>query len=454
MAFTALHPDLGRIDASRADLGVGLEWARVHRVRPRVTLTCPECGYGVHARVSMRGLRHFAHDPGHRDECELSNESIEHHLLKLELATAVREAGWHAELEVRAPDGSWRADVLASTSDGQRRWAWEAQLSPITDDELRERTARYAAQDIAVCWVSPRDFVPWIDVVPAVCVAEPHGAAPWTVADGIAGFDEQRGSWLAVEGTLMGTFVAWALEGKLAPQLILRRYRRVRFSRDRQSRRKLIWTTEKSVAKQLQHEQMRQRQDACKAERLRREQEAEDQRLAAEKAEREERERQRKIEAEAWRIEQAERTRKLTIKWEQERLARQERERAAEAERAEREERERASARDWWHEISRPQWEQLLAAIAAYATKRTATRAEPRSEQTEARYAYGVAIYAGGKLYGIARPHPSSLFRLESNVPIFVRSAHEAERILAAGTVAAHLVVNFGFPDHEQLQLC
>ena len=404
MAFTALHPDFGRIDASRADLGVGLEWARVHRVRPRVALTCPECGFGVHARVSKRGLRHFAHDPGHRDECELSNESIEHHLLKLELASAVREAGWHAELEVGAPDGSWRADVLASTSGGQRRWAWEAQLSQITDDELRERTARYAAQDIAVCWVPPRDFVPWIDVVPAVCVAEPHGAAPWTVADGIAGFDEQRGSWLAVEGTPLGTFVAWALEGKLAPQLILRRYRRVRFSRDRQSRRNLIWTTEKSVAKQLQHEQMRQRQDARKAERLRREQEAEDRRLAAEKAEREER--------------------------------------------------ERASAQDWWHEISRPQWEQLLAAIAAYATKRTATRAEPRSEQTEARYAYGVAIYAGGKLYGIARPHPSSLYRLESNVPIFVRSAHEAERILAAGTVAAHLVVNFGFPDHEQLQLC
>jgi competence protein CoiA len=422
-------------------------------VRPRIALTCPECGFGVHARVSKLGLRHFAHDPGRPDECELSNESIEHHLLKLELATAIREAGWHAELEVRAPDGSWRADVMASTSDGQRRWAWEAQLSPITDDELRERTARYAAQDIEVCWVSPRDFVPWIDVVPAVCVAEPRSGEPWTVADGIAGFDEHRGSWLAVEDTPLGTFVGWALDGKLAPQLILRRYRRVRFSRNRQSRRNLIWTTEKSVAKHLRHEQMRQRQDARKADRLHREQEAETRRLAAEKAEREERERQRKIEAEAWRIEQAERTRQLTIKWEQERLAREERERAAEAERAEREERERASARDWWQEISRPQWEELLAAIAEYGIKRTAARAEPRSEQTEAQYAYGVAIYAGGKLYGIARPHPASLYRLESNVLIFVRSTYEAERILATGNAAAHRVVNFGFPDHEQLQL-
>jgi hypothetical protein len=180
--------------------------------------------------------------------------------------------------------------------------------------------------------------------------------------------------------------------------------RRVRFSRDRRVRRNLIWTTAKSVAKQLQHEQMRQRQDARKADRLRREQEAEARRLAAEKAEGEER--------------------------------------------------ERASARDWWEEISRPQWEELLAAIAEYAIKRTAAKAEPRSEQTEAQYAYGVAIYAGGKLYGIARPHPASLYRLKSNVLIFVRSTHEAERILAAGNVAADRVVNFGFPDHEQLQLC
>ncbi|MDZ5446542.1 hypothetical protein U2F26_28115 [Micromonospora sp. 4G57] len=30
---------------------------------------------------------------------------MEHHLLKLELATAVRAADWHAELEVRSPDG-------------------------------------------------------------------------------------------------------------------------------------------------------------------------------------------------------------------------------------------------------------------------------------------------------------------------------------------------------------
>jgi hypothetical protein len=45
-------------------------------------------------------------------------------------------AGWHAELEVRADDGTWRADVLASAHDGSRRIAWEAQLSPITAELL------------------------------------------------------------------------------------------------------------------------------------------------------------------------------------------------------------------------------------------------------------------------------------------------------------------------------
>lgn len=61
-----------------------------------------------------------------------------HRLLKLQLASAIRDAGWYAELEV-AGEG-WRADVLATSPDGTRRMAWEAQLAQITVDELRERT--------------------------------------------------------------------------------------------------------------------------------------------------------------------------------------------------------------------------------------------------------------------------------------------------------------------------
>ncbi|MFE2149290.1 hypothetical protein ACFXAO_04575 [Streptomyces lavendulae] len=64
--------------------------------------------------------------------CAPAGESMEHHLLKLELATCIGAAGHHAELEVRGPDGDWRADVMASGPDGRTRMAWEAQLSPIT----------------------------------------------------------------------------------------------------------------------------------------------------------------------------------------------------------------------------------------------------------------------------------------------------------------------------------
>ncbi len=36
MPFTALHPELGRLDSTVRGLGHGLEWDRIHKVRPRV----------------------------------------------------------------------------------------------------------------------------------------------------------------------------------------------------------------------------------------------------------------------------------------------------------------------------------------------------------------------------------------------------------------------------------
>ncbi|MGW3168231.1 competence protein CoiA family protein [Streptomyces sp. NPDC001142] len=71
------------------------------------------------------------------------------------MAGAIRAAGWFAALEVPAEDGSWRADVMASSADGSRRMAWEAQLSPITVEDISARTDRYAAEGVMVCWVSP-----------------------------------------------------------------------------------------------------------------------------------------------------------------------------------------------------------------------------------------------------------------------------------------------------------
>lgn len=461
MAFTAVHPHAGPIDATCADLGCGLDWSEVYRVRPRIALVCPECGFGVHAKLSPRRLRYFAHDPGRPADCEMSNESIEHHFLKLELATAIRAAGWHAQLEVRAEDGSWRADVMATSADGTRRMAWEAQLSPITDTDLLDRTGRYTDEGIDVCWVSPHEHVPWLGKGPAVRVqAPPDDGKDWFVADGLARFDEPSGAWLIVEQTSLETFVRWALAGQVYSHQVLPRYRRIHLGAVSTARRTQIWTTERSAEAEVRHDAMRQRQEARKAERQRRELEAEQLRQAKEKAEQEERERQRKIQEEARRAEQAEKDRLWKIEWDKrqaildaERRARQEEERKSEAERQERKRQELLAAERWWAEVSPAQWQELLAAIADQSLKQLGKRAAPTGSQTQAEYAYGIPLYAAGRLYGVARPHPGSLHRLIGTAPIFVRSAREAEQILAHEGIDTDRVIHFNLPDHEQLEL-
>ncbi|WP_405717276.1 competence protein CoiA family protein [Streptomyces sp. NBC_01537] len=203
MPFTALHPDTGRLDATQPDLGAGLDWGQVYKASPRLPLTCPDCGWSVHAKRSPRGVPYFCHDPGRPRECSLTNESWEHHMLKLEIAGAIRDAGWYAELEVAAADGSWWADVMATAPDGTERMAWEAQLSAITVDDIRARPARYRAEGIAVCWVSPHKRTSkWIGAVPAVRVRAPEDKGPWMADDGIAGFNFAAGRWAFKEEEL------------------------------------------------------------------------------------------------------------------------------------------------------------------------------------------------------------------------------------------------------------
>lgn len=150
MPLTAQHAAAGVLDATVDPLGEGVPWEAVHRARPRAPLTCRECGHGLHAKVSRKGLRFFAHDRA-APSCSLVGETMTHRrLLKLQLDSAIRDAGWYAELEV-AGEG-WRADVLATSPDETRRMAWEAQLAQITPDELRERTARMEASGVTVCW--------------------------------------------------------------------------------------------------------------------------------------------------------------------------------------------------------------------------------------------------------------------------------------------------------------
>lgn len=124
MAFRAVHAQWGAIFAHLPDLGCGQAWEAVWKVRPSAPLTCDECHHPMHGKVSRNGLRFFAHAP-HAPDCALALEGLAHHMLKLELANAARDAGAHAELEVRGPDGAWRADVLASDPGGSWQWALE-----------------------------------------------------------------------------------------------------------------------------------------------------------------------------------------------------------------------------------------------------------------------------------------------------------------------------------------
>jgi hypothetical protein len=211
-------------------------------------------------------------------------------MLKLEMAAAIRAAGWYATLEVPAEDGSWRADVMASSVDGTQRMAWEAQLSPITLDDIAGRTDRYVDDGIRVCWVSPHEQAPpWISTVPAVRVRSPKERdQDWVVDDGLAGFDFAAGGWVFREAPL-SQFVRWALHGQLVPTPVLPRYRRVYRVIDgkrRRFRRSQWWTSLQSVGAQKKHEAMRQRQEAAKAEREAREEEAERRQRALEEQER------------------------------------------------------------------------------------------------------------------------------------------------------------------------
>lgn len=123
------------------------EWATL-RGAP---LHMPCCAAAAIARVSPRGLRHFAHK-GRRSttECFAPPESEDHLRAKAEIVAACRAAGYDATPEAAAPDGSWRADVLAER--GSVRIAFEVQYSRQSRDETLARQRRYADAGIRGCW--------------------------------------------------------------------------------------------------------------------------------------------------------------------------------------------------------------------------------------------------------------------------------------------------------------
>ena len=223
MAFRAVHAQWGAVFAHLPDLGCGRSWEAVWKVRPLAPIVCAECRHPMYAKTSRSGLRFFAHSP-HAPNCEIARqgESEAHHLLKLELASAARDAGAHAELEVRAPDGSWRADVLAADPGGAWSMALEAQLSPITAADIAARTERMYADGVSVCWFSDRPQPPWLGTVPSARLAAAE-AGDLVVAEGLAKFTSL--GWTVPDGVSLTDFLRWAFTGKVvqhAPRARLR----------------------------------------------------------------------------------------------------------------------------------------------------------------------------------------------------------------------------------------
>jgi competence protein CoiA len=173
MPLTASWDGHGTLDATLDELGCGAAWEAVHRVRPRPVLACTECGGLMHAKVSGRGGRFFAHDRRSTD-CAGAGETEEHRSLKRALAAVARQAGHQVELEAGATHGGWRADVLVTGAACQPT-ALEAQLSAVSVDDVLARTRRYQDDGLGVVWFTHRD-ARWLDHAPAARLYRP--AAP------------------------------------------------------------------------------------------------------------------------------------------------------------------------------------------------------------------------------------------------------------------------------------
>ncbi|MFF4283184.1 competence protein CoiA [Streptomyces kronopolitis] len=212
MAFRAVHGQWGAVLAHLPDLGCGRAWDEVWKVHPPAPLRCDECAHPMYAKTSRTGLRFFAHAPG-APTCALALESVAHHLFKLELATAARGAGAHAELEVRGPDGRWRADVLATDPAGAWKTALEAQLAPITDTDITARTATMLADGVTSIWFSDRPRPPWLGSVPSVRLKRPEDEQHLAVVEGLVKFS--GGGWSAVSASLT-EFLTWVFARRIA----------------------------------------------------------------------------------------------------------------------------------------------------------------------------------------------------------------------------------------------
>jgi len=122
------------------------DWAGLKQLK--LTLSCGTRGI---PRRSKLGTKHFYHYDLAACDFAHKPESPEHLRIKTTVMLAAREAGWEANEEVRAPDGSWIADVMATR--GERQYAFEVQWSKQIHSVYRARQERYANDQVECLWL-------------------------------------------------------------------------------------------------------------------------------------------------------------------------------------------------------------------------------------------------------------------------------------------------------------
>ncbi|OLP59591.1 hypothetical protein BJF93_20480 [Xaviernesmea oryzae] len=115
---------------------------------------CPECGHAVTLRKGQIKVAHFAHKPP-ADCYWAKGETAAHLEAKVALRDAFRRLGYVANYEVNvlSIQGDRRADVFVTSPDGQSRWAFEIQHTPILYPAIEARTKAYIAAQVPVLWV-------------------------------------------------------------------------------------------------------------------------------------------------------------------------------------------------------------------------------------------------------------------------------------------------------------
>lgn len=140
---------------------------QVMQAEPLGTYLMRETGWPAVLKRSPLGLQFFAHAPGYPGQ-KPEPESTHHILAKIRIASALRAAGYAAEVEksgASATGHKWQADVLCMTE--TRSIAYEVQLASQTLEEYERRTARYTNSGVKCIWLvdAPKRYHALIDAV-------------------------------------------------------------------------------------------------------------------------------------------------------------------------------------------------------------------------------------------------------------------------------------------------